>query len=346
MENGGCSIKYRIRREILHEDRTHSDMAALQDEIMNSPGICRILAAQHDDGWIGKELHGSYVKALDSSVAYLLMRGVERDSAPLKKVVQVLLADKIEDKPYSTTFPGGEAMDRGGRGGNKAVMAEILASLGEENNRYVQDELRTAVTYLKDSLSYDTIDDFTAINKKGIRYYKENARFPGCNHLNLLSYTHSWRTPENIELARKSLSHCFRIMKNHDHNIMFKTSTHFVGPFNFNWHLADFDSDDINRDSYALVWWLRNLYRLSTLGIARDVPEFRKAYDYLYRLVISRDILDKQNDMSLKRFRDILSVEDNWRSRKSIICDVFFYGIIILFYAGYDIEDVKNQVLL
>jgi hypothetical protein len=127
---------------------------------------------------------------------------------------------------------------------------------------------------------------------------------------------------------------------------MFKTSTHFVGPFNFNWHLADFDSDDINRDSYALVWWLRNLYRLSTLGIARDVPEFRKAYDYLYRLVISRDILDKQNDMSLKRFRDILSVEDNWRSRKSIICDVFFYGIIILFYAGYDIEDVKNQVLL
>ena len=97
---------------------------------------------------------------------------------------------------------------------------------------------------------------------------------------------------------------------------MFKTSTHFVGFFN--WHLADFDSDDINRDSYALVWWLRNLYRLSTLGIARDVPEFRKAYDYLYRLVISRDILDKQNDMSL-RFGTFVSKDSGGAGKTSFV---------------------------
>jgi len=61
LEKGGCSIRYRIRREILHEDKTSNDMAALQDKIMNRPKVRKILAAQHDDGWIGKELHGGPV---------------------------------------------------------------------------------------------------------------------------------------------------------------------------------------------------------------------------------------------------------------------------------------------
>lgn len=337
LEKGGCSIRYRIKREILHEDKTSSEMAALQDEIMNRPKVRKILAAQHDDGWIGKELHGGPVQGLDSSVAYLLSRGVERDSVPMKKVVQALLADKKEEKPYRTTFPGGEAMDAGGRGGNKAVIAGVLADLGEENNQFVQDELKTAITYLKDSLSYNTIDDFSATNKKGVRYYKEDAHFPGSNHLNLLSAAQCWRTPENIELVKTSLCHCMKIMKNYNHNIMFKTSTHFVGPFNFNWSLYNFSIEDINQDSYELVWWLRSLYKLSTLGLVREKPEFRNAYDYLYQLVISEDILKKQNDKSLKRFKDILSIEDGWRNEASIFCDIIFYGIIILYNAGYNI---------
>jgi len=212
--------------------------------------------------------------------------------------------------------------------------------LGEENNTLVQSELETAITYLNDSLSYNTIDDFSVTNKKGIRYYKKDAHFPGNNHLNLLSATKSWRTPENIELLKISLSHCFKIMKNEVGNIMFKAKTHFIGPFNFNWHLADFNIEDINKDSYALVWWLRSLYKLSTIGVVKDIPELRKAYDYLYHLVESKDIINKQTDKSLKRFKDILSIEDNWRNQKSILCDIFFYGIIILHNAGYDIKEI------
>ena len=340
LENGGCSIKYRIRRDILHEDKTSDNMKALQNEILCRPKIRKILAAQHDDGWIGEELHGGYVKGLDSSVWYLLISGVERDSAPMKKVVHALLAEKKNELPYKTTFPGGDAMDADGRGGNKAVRAGVLADLGEENNQYVQSELNTAISYLKDALLYNTIDDFSVTNKRGIRYYKKNAHFPGSNHLNLLSAAQSWRSAENMELVKTSLSHCMKIMKNHDHNIMFKSGTHFVGPFNFNWNFADFHIKDINQDLYAFVWWLRNLYRLSRLGVVREIPEFRKAYDYLYHLVISKDILNKQSDKSLKRFKDILSIEDNWRNENSIFCDVFFYGVIILHYAGYDIKGI------
>lgn len=79
-------------------------------------------------------MHGSAGQGLDSSVAYLLSRGVERDSEPMRKVVQALLADKTGEEPYRTTFRGGDALDKGGRGGNRAVISGVLADLDEENN--------------------------------------------------------------------------------------------------------------------------------------------------------------------------------------------------------------------
>ncbi len=348
VENGGCSIKYRVKREILQEDRTSSEMVALQNEILSRPRVRKYLAAQHEDGWIGESLHGCGCKALDASVAYLLSRGVEKDAPPLRKVVDALKAD-IEsdgntgpkpDKPYRTWFHGGDALDEGGRGGNKAIKAGILASLGEENHPLVQEQINIALTYLRDSLDYQTVDDFSTTNKKGIRYYKPDARLPGANHIGILSGTKCWRTPENLELVKTSISHCTKTMKDLNTFITFKSKTHFVGPFNFNWQLAWFKIENVDRDSYALVWWLRTLDGLSTLGVVREIPELRVAYDYLYDLVESKDLLYKQNDMSLKRFKDIASIEDGWKNEKNKFCDVFFLGLVTLHKAGYDIMDL------
>ena len=340
LENGGSSIRYRIRREILNEDKTSEEMKVLQNEILGKPKIRKILNTQHEDGWIGRELHGGVAQGLDSSISYLLNSGIEKDSSLMRNTAQALLMNKTQVQPYRTTFKGGDALDLGGRGGNRAIRAGVLADLGEENNLIVQHELEIAISYLRDSLLYDSIDDFSVNNNKAIRYYKENARFPGSNHLNLLSATQKWRTIENIELVKKSILHCMKIMKGQNHDIMYKSGSHFVGPFNFKWSFVDFNIEEIYQDSYALVWWLRSLYKLSKIGVINDIPEFRKSYDYLYQLVISQDILNKQTEQSLKRFKDTLSIEENWRNKKSVFCDVIFYGIMILFNAGYDIKEI------
>lgn len=130
-------------------------------------------------------------------------------------------------------------------------------------------------------------------------------------------------------------------MRGNSHDIMFKTSSYFVGPFNFNWNFYNFDIDELHQDSYALVWWLRNLFKLSKIGMINQLPELKKAYDYLYQLIKSRDILDKQNEESLKRYKQILSVENNWRRKESIICDVLFYSIINLHNAGYEVKEIS-----
>lgn len=338
LEHGGCSIRYRVRREIMGEPPTSGELLSLQKQIMEKPKVRKIAASRQADGWIGSELHGAPGKGLDSSVSFLLNYGVETDAPLLKDVVNILLAghhSQIEDLPYRTTFKGGEALDAGGRGGNNTIRAGILAELGEEKNPLVQNELKISLEYLRDSLTYNTIDDFSLVNKKNIRYYKPDAHFPGSNHLYLLAQTTGWRTEKNIELFKTSFEHCYKIMEGHSHNIMFKAKSHFVGPFNFKWSFHDFTMDDIYQDSYAFVWWLRNLSKLSKLGIIHQIPTLKTAYDYLYQLVLNHDIVNKQNETSLNRFKEILSTEDNWRKKESIFCDIMFSGVIVLYYAGY-----------
>ena len=55
--------------------------------------------AQHEDGWIGCELHGRRGQGIDSSISYLLSRGVEKDYPAMLKAVNALL-NIGGDKPY------------------------------------------------------------------------------------------------------------------------------------------------------------------------------------------------------------------------------------------------------
>lgn len=342
LENGGSSVRYRVKRDILNEDIHSKEMSCLQAEILKKYQVRKLLDNQHEDGWIGKELHGGRDQGLDSSVSYLLSRGVEKHNPAMLKIVGALL--NIEgEKPYRTTFKGGEALDEGGRGGNEAVKAGVLAELGAEDNVIVNNQMQIALQYLQESLSYENIDDFSMVNSKGVRYYTQDACFPGSNHLSLLNNTEGWRNSDNIETLKSSLSHCMKIMMKSEDYIMFKSKSHFVGPFNFDWKISRFDIGDIKQDSYALVWWLRNLYKLSKIDVIFDVPELKKAYDYLYELFVSKDILNLQTDLSLKRFRDILAIEDSWKNKNSMDSDVMFYCAVILHNAGYDVQAVTLE---
>lgn len=342
LENGGSSVKYRTRRDILNDDIHSDEMHSIQEEILSKYQVRKLLDNQHEDGWIGNELHGSRGKGIDSSISYLLNRGVEKDHPAMKKAVEALLSVR-EDKPYRTTFKGGNALDEGGRGGNEAVKAGVLAELGAENNIIVQNQMNISLLYLRDSLLYETIDDFSIVNSKGIRYYTRDAHFPGANHLSLLSATEKWRNPENLKLVTRSLRHCMNLMKKTEDYITFKANSHFVGPFNFDWKINRFDVAHMKQDSYALVWWLRSLYKLSQMGVIFDVPELKTAYDYLYQLLMTQALIQSQTDMNLKRFRDILSIEDSWKNKKSMYCDILFWGALILHNAGYDVQNIRLE---
>ena len=149
LEYGGCSIQYRIKREIMKTNLSSIELLELQKQILNKPKVIKILGKRQVDGWIGNELHGGRGKGLDSSVSFLIDNGVEQDSKIMRDAVTALLSEN-KDVLYRTTFKGGEALDSGGRGGNNAVKAGILAELGEEDNAFVQNEMETSLCYLRD----------------------------------------------------------------------------------------------------------------------------------------------------------------------------------------------------
>ena len=88
--------------------------------------------------------------------------------------------------------------------------------------------------------------------------------------------------------------------------------------------------DQIQRHSYAMVWWLRALHKISTISFASEIAEFATEFDTLRELLDSGDIYPKQTEKSLQRFREIWSIEDQWKKGEQIKADLFFWAIYIL----------------
>ena len=70
--NSGKSIQYRLRREILGEPPHSAGMVAMQESILSTPRVKKILKGRQEDGWIGTTLHGVPPFGLDSNVRVCL----------------------------------------------------------------------------------------------------------------------------------------------------------------------------------------------------------------------------------------------------------------------------------
>jgi hypothetical protein len=172
-------------------------------------------------------LHGVPPNGLDSSIWKLLLHGVEKSNSVFEKAAYALLHPK-SNEPYKRTFPGGPALDSDGRGGDRSVAANILASLGRDS------EVESSLQHFSAVLNCTSVDDFSKTTRTGSRrYYKPNALFPGANHIRLLGATKGWRTEKNTEMVKDSFRKCFEIMGNERNIINFKRNSHFIGPFNF-----------------------------------------------------------------------------------------------------------------
>ena len=118
------SIKYLVYRDMLDTPVDEPFMMALQNEILAQSNTQKHLSAQHPDGWFGHELHG--IDGMDCHIGGLLNLGVEASHPAIQKAVTALLAPEIAST-HKNWFRGGAALDAEGRGGDRAIVANILA---------------------------------------------------------------------------------------------------------------------------------------------------------------------------------------------------------------------------
>ena len=118
------SIKYLVYRDMLDTPVDEPFMVALQNEILAQSNTQKHLSAQHPDGWFGHELHG--VDGMDCHIGGLLNLGIETSHPAIQKAVTALLTPEIAST-HKNWFRGGAALDAEGRGGDRAIVANILA---------------------------------------------------------------------------------------------------------------------------------------------------------------------------------------------------------------------------
>ncbi len=333
LENAGASIKYRVKKEILNIPVDCDEMQALQAEILNLSRVKKAFAIQREDGFIGSVIHGAYFDGFDSTLNLLKRYGVEITNPDLQRAKECLI--NWEDYERDHFYKAGNAMDEHGRGGFRAILADILVELGaDESIPQIQEQINNALNAFRGALNYTCVDDFSKkATMKGVqcRYYIKGATFPASNHISILEKTFSWRTAENLAMVEMSYWHCKEIMKNYSDGIIYVNCGHFVGPFNYNWNnvhheisMRDFDSCPIE-----FAWFMRGLSTAShSKAIFNDeTPYFAES---LKKMIASENFVETVSDEQLRLFKKYAAIEPYWRKKESIACDLYFPILLAL----------------
>ncbi|MBE5768263.1 MAG: hypothetical protein E7333_01540 [Clostridiales bacterium] len=326
LENACPSIRYLVHRDMLGADMDEPFMVTLQNEILAQSNVKKHLSAQHADGWFGYELHG--IDGMDCHISGLLNLGVEARHPAIQKAVTALLTPEIASA-HKNWFRGGAALDAEGRGGDRAIVANILAmAKASEDITIYAEQQALAFEHLSTVLQYNSVDDFS-IKGKNERYYKPNAKFPGANHIGVLSATQGWRTEDNIATAKAAVKRAYEIMKDVDEYITFKKPSEFgggfVGPFNYNWQaLTPMTEEQIvgiinSSYNFQFAFWLG-----AVTGVPDWVLQHNGTYEVLADMLERDAIFDKIPEATLRAFKQVLGKAPNYRKKHAIECDVLY----------------------
>lgn len=326
LENACDSIRYLVRRDLLETSVDRPEMVSLQEKIAGQANVKKILAAQNEDGWLGHELHG--IDGMDCLLGGLLNAGLEKTHPAVQKAIHALLTPEIVSQ-HKNWFRGGDALDAGGRGGNRAVTAQILSWVHyPEDHPLIKEQIQISFEHLSAVQGYDSIDDFS-VRGKSKRYYKPNALFPGSNHIAMLAATESWRTEENVETAKNAARHGYELMRDVNESITFKKPAEFgggfVGPFNCNWQALTPVTEErlhniINNPyPFGFAFWL---------GSVTNVPDFMLQSTGTYEVLT--DLLRKGNvenllpEKTYRAFRQVMGREPSLRKKNAKKCDLTY----------------------
>ncbi len=326
LENACTSIRYLVHRDMLNTPTDEPFMKEMYNEILQQNNVQKHLAAQHEDGWFGIGIHGA--DDMDDHISRLLNCGVDVQSPYIQKAITALTTPEIASK-HKNWFIGGEALDAEGRGGNHAIIAQILSWVGySEDYPIMAEQIALAQEHLFAALHYTSPDDFS-VRMKNYRCYKPDARFPGANHISLLNATKGWRTGNNMEIAKAAVKHGYELMKDFDEHITYRKPKEFgngvVGPFNYNWQaLRPVDENGLRKImessySFQFGFWLG-----AVSGVPDWVRQSTQTYELLAYILDEDTFMDMIPEKALKAFRQVMGREPNWRKKASVKCDVMF----------------------
>ena len=325
LKYGSANLQYRTRKEILGESCDSDSMRELQSRILELPKVKKAFSVQKENGFLGNVLHGVYFDGFDSTLDLLKRNGVEVSNPNMQRAKEALLNWSDYEKDHF--YKGGNLMDEYGRGGFRAIIADLLVELGcDEDTPMVKAQIDYALEHFRGALLHTCIDDFTKpirFQGKDCRYYIKDCKFPAANHVKILSKTYSWRSEENLNMVKKSYEHCKKIATGYD-GVIYINCGYLLGPFNHYWgssiveDIHHFDAHPID-----FAWWMKGLSGATETKAITAEPVSgigQGILDWIY----GEDISSELTEEHLRLYKKYASLEPAWRKQESMLCDIYF----------------------
>lgn len=329
LSNGNISQQYIIKRDILNENILSNEMQTLQDEIINSKPVIKMIKSQNDEGWFGEELHGVPAKAMDSTVGVLHDLGVEPFHDFMKKAKMALKydlnPDPIKRKLINT------------RGYNFSRCA-ILGDLQDKNDP-IDEELvnsyKQIISNFNNSLSIKSLDEIskTCTRKKfiGHRAYLKGESFPWISDFIVLSKNLSWKNNDSLEVVNNTINKISNFMPI---PVIFDVADdgHYVAPI---CGFGDFAYENpIDIPKGGIVFWIRDFTRIcKTTDISKNTYFYIRALKFA-EYIKNDNLIKSLTEIQLKALEKIYGYYGKWKNETMQKTDIYYLALLLLNEAG------------
>lgn len=358
LKNAGPVIQYRLRKDILKNIST-SDEEKLLKQIYQLPYFQLVQSyvkpngyignGMHSwDNWRGEVLHNTPLQDSENAARLLSMYRIPKQHLMIEKYVASLRNEEVLRNEFSYIPPEISRFENrfvGLNNGNSlmAIIYTMQAMLGygddyEDLKEFQKISLKGFQRILEIS-SLDDITKYNALAKKKYNYpyIEADEFFPDVYTLEMLAYTNSWRSKENINILAQSINHINTIMKP-ENNMHVRIDGKYYGPcFAFVRPLRAFDVNLID-----VITYRRILSEIAMLGVGENVEIIRQSVQNVKEAIDKEGILRMNFNIPHNKryspqkieytgpYTDV-RLEADYKNKNALLCDLTFWAVEFLY---------------
>ena len=363
LENSGAVIQYRLRKEILC-DLNGTEEENLLEKIYQLPYFKLLQSyikpsgyigsGMHSwDNWRGKVLHETPLQDGETAVRLLSYYAIPKTHPAVAGFVAAMRDDDILREEFSYIPPEMDRFANRFRGITSGFCLMILiytmqAMLGYGDDEYVIPFQDVSLEAFKNLSALTSFSEITKVrnskSKNNYPYIEENTSFPCQYHLETLSYTTAWRTPENIRLMADAINNYCKIL--HGANpLHVKIGSKYYVPFPIN--MANSPIRPFRADLIDSITYRRILTEIAMLGVGESVGVIKESIANVEDAIDDDGILKMRFEVPHNKryspkkieyptpYVDV-RLEDDYKRKYALECDLTFWAVQFLHLCGKD----------
>jgi len=357
LENAGCVIQYRLRKEVL-KNITQAEEESLLEQIYQTPYFKLVESYAKPNGYIGVGMHGgdnwrgvklkeTPLQDGESAARLLSYYSIPKTHPIVTNFIKAMRSDEILREEFSHIPPEIPRFENRFRGLNSGYSLMTLvytmqAILGHGDDEYVVPYQNLSVEAFKAILPLSSFRDITKTRESKAKYnypyIEEETFFPCQYNLETLAYTNAWRTSENINMLADALNH-FNAITHENNPLHVKIGSKYYVPFPLNMGncaIKPFHANRIENITYR-----RLLTEIAMLGVGETVDVIRDSAVNICDAIDKDGILQLRFDvphnkryspknMSYPAPYNDVQLEVNYKRKYALECDLTFWAVQFL----------------